>query len=95
MKVYKYEQYFGRMGSLSSVFVASDEDIERLKKRCRVYLGEVLGKHSEVTATADDKTIKVLTDDKAVVSFFVEHLGGRAGTDLLGHMRDQEEDGDE
>lgn len=91
MKVYKYEQHFGRMGTLQSVFVASDKDIKALMGR-RVYLGEVLGKHSEVTATADDKTIRMLSDDKAVVSFFVEHLGGCAGTDLLGHMRDQEDD---
>lgn len=91
-KIYKYDQYFGRSGSLQSVFVANDEDIARLKKAGRVYLGECLGKHSEVTATIDDKTLRELSSDPAVVAFFTEHLGGCTGTDLLGHLEDSDED---
>lgn len=91
-KVYKYEEYFGRMGSLDGVFVASDKDIADLKRIKRIYLGEVLGKHSEVSATASDETIKLITDDQNVVKFFIQHLGGSTGTDLVGYMRDQEGD---
>ncbi len=92
MKIYKYEQDFGRMGSLHSVFAASDEDIARLRKAKRVYLGECLGKHLEVTATIDDKTVRELTDDPAVVAFFTEHLDGCSGTNLLGYMEDADAD---
>jgi hypothetical protein len=93
VKVYKYSENFGRMGQLDSVFVAEESDVARMMGK-RVYLGEVLGKHSEVSATITGDTVKVVSDDQAIVEFFVDHLRGKVGTDVYGAFLDQEADDD-
>lgn len=89
-KLYKYYEYFGRMGSLQSVFVATDSEIKSLPGR--VYLGEVLGKHSEVSATINDETLRAISDDKKLVALFEEHLDGCVGVNLLSYAEEDEED---
>lgn len=89
-KVYKYSEDFGRHGDLEAVFVADPAVVERMLARGEVYLGEVLGKHSEVTATIDGETMKEVTADPAVIAFFEEHLGGSAGISIVGYFLDQE-----
>jgi hypothetical protein len=79
MKVYKYEESFRRMGELSGVFIAEDADVAKVRGK-EVYLGEVLGKHSEVTATVNDETLTMISEDPAIVRFFEEHLDGGIGT---------------
>lgn len=90
LKVYKYAQYFGRMGSLSGVFIAEDTDVAKVRGK-RVYLGEVLGKHSEVSATVDDKTLTMVSEDPAIVAFFGEHLGGGTGTNPIAAYLESDE----
>ena len=85
-KVYKYSEGFGRMGNLEGVFVASAKDIARLRRAGQVYLGEVLGKHSEVVATINDETVRELTDAPAVVSFLNEHCRGCIGVRLADYL---------
>lgn len=67
MKLYKYSQDFGRMGSLEGVFALTDEEYARGIAKGEVYLGEVLGKHSEVTAYIQPSTVTMLTDDAEFV----------------------------
>lgn len=72
--VYKYYEYFGRMGELSGVFVCDiDYANSLLDKGYEVRLGECLGKHSSVYTTLSSKTIKMISDDPAVVRVVEEH----------------------
>jgi len=99
-KVYRYNEYFGRMGRLESVFVATDEDVEELRECGEIYLGEVLGKHSEIWALVNDSTLRELTADSVIVEFIDTELNGVIGVDLIGAAADQmahedDEDDDE
>ena len=57
------------MGYLSGIFVAEDEDVLKVMGQ-EVYLDEVLGKHSNVTAEISGETIEVLTDDQGFIEKF-------------------------
>lgn len=92
-KIYKYNQYFGRSGSLESVFTATEATINKLRAAGRIYLGECLGKHSEVSADDFDKTIVEVSDDRAVVKFLDKHFQGVIGVDLVGTYQDLVRDG--
>lgn len=74
-KLYKYKENFGRMGNLEGVFVADSDDVIKLRKLMgsHIYLGEVLGKHSEVYASLDD--VYELSDNPEIVHLFWEHVG--------------------
>ena len=70
--VYKYYVDCGRMGDISSVFVASKERVKATMGKT-IYFGEVLGKHSEIYGPLEEHEITMVTDDPAVVSLFEEH----------------------
>jgi hypothetical protein len=91
MKLYKYSEYFGRMGSLQSVFVSDEDVVNHMRAAGQVYLGEVLGKHSEITATIDEKTLRELPESQEVVAFFREHLNGLVGYNIIDSFLNQEE----
>ena len=59
------------MGCLSGIFVAQDTDVEKIMGT-EVCLEEVLGKHSDITATIDEKSLKVLTDDRNFINKFLK-----------------------
>lgn len=69
--IYKYKQYFGRSGTLSGIFIAKADDVQ--KSMGEVYLGEVLGKHSEVWADLNSLTLKLVTDNPEFVKIFEEY----------------------
>ena len=46
-RLWKLSVYFGRSGRIFGLFVATDEQIEKIKSQ-EIHLGEALGKHSEV-----------------------------------------------
>ena len=71
LKLYSYGEDFGRMGYVSGTFVADDLDVQKVMGK-DVYLGEVLGKHSNISATIDDETLTVLTDDQDFIKKFAE-----------------------
>jgi hypothetical protein len=70
--IYRYKEYFGRMGSLSGIFVATDEEFEAALGKS-VYLGEVLGKHSDITAEINEQTVTCLTAETQIVNFFEKY----------------------
>ena len=72
-KLYRFDAYFGRMGSLRGTFVADEKAVEAAIGR-RVYFGEVLGKHSEIWIDAlKPEHVRPLTDDAAFVAKFEEY----------------------
>lgn len=91
-QIYRYRQSFGRMGDLESLFVSDAETIAKIRERRRIPLGEVLGKHSEITATIDADTLRALTDDRAIVEFFIQELGGSVGIDIASRYFELEAD---
>ena len=66
------------MGSLTDTFACSELELRALKALKHYNHGEVLGKHSDITGTFDEKTLKVLTDDTAFIEQAIGHglVGG-------------------
>lgn len=93
MLIVRYTESFGRMGSLTDTFACSELELRALKAFKRYNHGEVLGKHSDITGTFDDKTLKVLTDDMAFIEQAIGH-GLVGGVPYVGHIVDMiSEDG--
>ena len=63
-----YEFYWdcGRMGEIHGMFIADEKDVEKIKGE-EIYLGEVLGKHSEIFGTIDDGDIVVRSSDQHLI----------------------------
>lgn len=62
----------GRMGSVYGTFCCDKEDIKKLFES-RIYFGEILGKHSEITADLSEDEIFMVTDDPAAVELFEKY----------------------
>lgn len=88
-RLYKFHWDCGRMGDVSSVFIAESKDLESAIGKT-VYFGEILGKHSEVYGTLDDEDIEVITEDKEVI-YIVDRYGLENGYNPLDYIREQEE----
>lgn len=82
-----YYEYFGRMGELDGLFITDEEGLALMKKHGKVYLGECLGKHSSITGTLSDQTLKLKSDDQDFIAKLQEVLNvGEhvSGTDIVG-----------
>lgn len=86
-KLYRFDWDCGRQGSVSGLFV-SDEDtvLKAIGKDC--YLGEILGKHSEIGGTLDEADIIILTDDQDFIKQFEEIVKG-IGYNPLEYIREE------
>jgi hypothetical protein len=60
--LWAFHKNCGRMGSVDGRFRATSEEVQKAFGK-EVYLGEVLGKHSEVMADLNDTTITLVTDN--------------------------------
>jgi len=49
-KLWRWEVDCGRMGSLEGLFIEDEEELKALQGK-EIYLGEVLGKHRDITYT--------------------------------------------
>lgn len=87
--VFKYSENFARMGSLVGVFIAELDDVECADGQ-EVYLGEVLGKHSEVSASINSETVKLVSSDPAIVALVREH-GLESGVNPIASLGDEHE----
>jgi hypothetical protein len=95
--IYEYFLDYGRSGDLSGIFVADSEDVAKLTGK-DIYFGEILGKHSEVTARIDEGDIELKTDDQAFIAQFEAILGENyeSGTNPLSYYDpDRYDDEDE
>ena len=88
--IYKYSEFFGRMGSLEGVFVADSSEVAAAMGR-EVCFGEVLGKHSEVRSTMSADDIKLASDDPKFVALF-EELDLASGTNPIATLHDYDLD---
>ena len=64
--VYKVEIDCGRNGDLSGIFLAKASEVESIIGE-EIYLGEVLGKHSDIVWYIEQKDVRLVSDDPNVV----------------------------
>ena len=81
--IYRFHQFFGRMGDLYGVFLARPEDVAAAMGR-RAYFGEVLGKHSEVWCDIDAENVTMVSDSPEAVRVVAE-LGLTSGYNPLSY----------
>lgn len=73
-KVFRFNLDYGRQGTLSGVFVSTQEKVDCLiNRKIEVYFGEVLGKHSEVYGALEPNEITLISDNPEVVKVVEEN----------------------
>lgn len=87
--LYRFRAYFGRSGTLTGLFTSTPEEIAACIGP-EIHFGEVLGKHSDVTATLEESDFEKLTDDADFVRRFEEY-GCASGFDPRGYLGGDEE----
>ncbi len=88
-KLYKWKENF-RAGTLEGVFVAEESDMYQICD-VNIYLGEVLGKHSEIQLKFTMKDFTVLTEDQNFIEQFVK-LVGQIGYNPFDSLPEEYED---
>ena len=63
LKLYSFYWECGRQGNLEGLFIADTKDVETLIGK-EIYFGEVLGKHSEIYGTLEEKDLSVESEDQ-------------------------------
>ncbi len=86
LKLYKWEENF-RGGTLEGVFIADDANMPRLYGK-DIYLGEVMGKHSEVSIRFSEGDFKILSDNQPFIEAF-EEIVGYSGYNPFEYLRGQ------
>ena len=86
----------GRSGDINGIFIADKEAVEAAYGR-HVYLGEVLGKHSEVYGDLVEGDITIVSEDPVVVEVLLNLFedGTISGFNPLEYIESDEEDEDE
>lgn len=87
--IYRFETDYGRCGTLSGIFTASEEDIQRIHSNT-IYFGECLGKHSEVCFDPGEllDCVSLITDDPEVIAMFQKNAMW-TGYDLTDYLEDE------
>lgn len=76
MKLYRYYEDCGRMGSIEGLFILTDEEVEKYKEYTDVlYWDELLGKHSEGTYLFNNETLEEIELPEEVVNILLEKIG--------------------
>lgn len=73
-KIYQFECDFGRMGSLEGCFLAESDLVDKIIGK-EIHFGEVLGKHSDVSITLNEKHLNILSDDYEFIDKFQTIMG--------------------
>lgn len=91
-KLYGYNLHF-RGGCIEGVFVSNDEEMKRIYGK-ELYLGEVLGKHSELTINLDAEDFTVLSEDQEFIEKFEQYVGsiGYVPFDYMPEQEDEDEE---
>jgi len=80
--------------NISSVFIASEERINEMVGD-EVHLGEIAGKHSEVTFELKKDMFRLITDDEEIVEALFQSNGGESkvlgGIDIVGYWEEDQE----
>lgn len=64
-KLYRFDVDFGRMGELEGIFFAHEEDLKALVGK-EIYLGDVLGRHSDIDITFNMNMVTLVDMDDSV-----------------------------
>ena len=73
-KLYSFDRNFGRMGDLDGLFIAEEAEVKAIIGK-EIYFGEVLGKHSEIVVTLEEKDLAVKSEDSAFIETLREVIG--------------------
>lgn len=88
--LYRFYHDYGRSGTLEGLFLANADDVD-VAIGDTAYLGEVLGKHSDVVVTLNGNNIIFITDDEEVVNM-IENFELICGINPLDYIEDYTED---
>lgn len=88
-KIYYFKWDQGRNGIVDSLFIADSEIVEQCIGK-DVWFGEILGKHSEVFGTLEEKDFKVIPDEPGIIAWFEKNFpvfwrGGHAFVEITGY----------
>lgn len=90
--IYRYHE-IGRYHDIQGIFLATDEEVEKLIGT-ELYLGEIAGKHSEVTVEVTKNDIILVTDDALPVEIFRRYRLSN-GVNPFDYIPEEEYDGDD
>ena len=88
--LYRFSLEWGRMGTLAGIFTACPEVLETAYGK-HVYLGEALGKHSEIYFNLAPDMITLVESEARFVDWFDTVVGG-SGINPLHYLPEGEED---
>ena len=88
-RLYKFYWDCGRQGHVSGIFIADKEEVKKNLGK-QVYLGECLGKHSEIYGDLDEDDLTILSDDQDFIKKF-EELKCESGYNPLKYINEDEE----
>lgn len=88
-KLYKFYWDCGRNGNIEGYFVSTPNQISNAIGK-QVYLGEVLGKHSEIYGNLEESDIQMITENQELVKLFEENIG-YAGYNPLHYLENEDE----
>lgn len=72
--LYKFCWDYGRMGCIEGLFVAMEDKVKSIIGK-ELFLGEALGKHSEVYGVLEEEHIEKINLDSTSVEKVAKHLG--------------------
>lgn len=81
----------GRNGYLEGVFVATQEEIDAIFGK-KVYFGEALGKHSEISGIIKNNDITILSTDQDFIQKAEKYKLVPLGYNPLDYMDEEEEE---
>lgn len=86
-KTFLWQFYWdwGRHGSIEGIFKATPEEVESIVGK-EAYFGEVLGKHSEVYGTIEERDFEILERDPLKVV-----MSSECGFNPFDYIREEEE----
>lgn len=96
MKLYRYYEDYGRMGSLEGLLILTDEEAAKYKQYTNyLWWDELLGKHSEGHFNFSDDTLTVIDIPGDVVEILHENILGKvvSGPFDLNYFDEQIEEG--
>lgn len=83
LKLWKFSEYYGRMGNVEGLFIASEEEVDKFLDKRNICFGEVLGKHSEVDVYFEKgKNLYSLNVSTSTVLELLNALDSRRVSDL-------------
>ena len=90
----RFRQSFGRMGSLSSLFVCARDEYDSIIGQW-AHFGEALGKHSEISCELSADNLTIVSDDQERIAWLVGVIGSAniSGRNPIDYIAIDDEDG--